>query len=821
MIYPPHFTQKSGFDHILKILKENCNNPLTLKYIDEIHFSSIYGEIHRALSETEEMRQILENAQGFPHRELPYLNEELEHLRIEGTFADVEMLSELKSAINTIFESLSFFRNSSSKKYPLLSARASLFHPDISIVKRIDQIMDEKGNIRDSASQKLGEIRRERVVLNAEVGKKLNKVLKQAKSEGWTESDVEPGIRNGRLVIPVGASHKRKLKGFIHDESSSGNTVYIEPAEVFEINNQVRELDLAERREIVKILTEFATYLRPHIESLLETFVFMAFLGFLKAKARLAIKTGAIMPVLENRCGFQWFEARHPLLYLSHKGQGKSIVPLNIGLNEGERILIISGPNAGGKSVCLKTVGLLQYMLQCGLLVPMKEGSVAGIFENLFIDIGDEQSLENDLSTYSSHLMNMKYFIDHSGEKTLFLIDEFGVGTEPQAGGAIAEAILGRLNEKKAYGVVTTHYANLKLMPGKNECMINGAMLYDQANMEPLFILQTGKPGSSFAFEIARKIGFDDELLIEAGEKTGRTQMDFEEELKKLEVEKAILLKKEQEFRVADDFLADMITKYGELIKKQELRQKEMLEKARNEASQIIDKANKVVEHTIKEIRENQADKGKTKQLREELKSEAQHLSNELKADKANDILGHSKKVFKDKKKDEVQVTPEAVVTTEIAIGDWVKLAGQSGIGQVEAVKGKEVQVSFGTIKLKCLIDRLVKASDQELKQGKISRPPSIYGKYIDEIHTKLEQFHITLDLRGMRAEEALSELRKYIDDAILLDIFEVRILHGKGDGILRSMVRDYISRVPEVKEFRDELLELGGHGITVVKFNL
>jgi len=578
---------------------------------------------------------------------------------------------------------------------------------------------------------------------------------------------------------------------------------------------------MAERREIIKILTEFANFLRPHIVPLLDAFVFMAFLGFLKAKARLAIMTGSFMPELQNKPVIQWYDARHPLLYLSHKAQKKSIVPLTIRLDQDERILIISGPNAGGKSVCLKTVALLQYMLQCGLLVPMKEGSVAGIFSELLLDIGDEQSLENDLSTYSSHLKNMHHFIGHANASSLFMIDEFGVGTEPQAGGAIAEAILGRLNTKLAYGVVTTHYANLKLMPSKHEGMVNGAMLYDQANMEPLFVLQTGKPGSSFAFEIARKIGFDDDLLAEASEKTGRTQMDFEEELKKLEIEKQALRKQMQEFRIADDFMAEMIKKYEEMIRKQEINQKETLNKARSEASQIIDKANKVVEHTIKEIRENQADKEKTRQLRESLKTQSKELQEELQQEIPAPVSERPKaREERPKKLPEVRV-PEPVVPAEIVVGAWVRLAGQSGIGQVEAVKGKEIMVSFGSIKLKCLKDRLILANAQEVKAGNLSKPPSLYGRYIDEIQSKLEQYHLTIDLRGKRAEDALTELRKYIDDAILLDIFEVRILHGKGDGILRSLVREYISHVPEVKEFRDEMLELGGHGITVVKFNL
>ncbi len=835
MIYPQHFEQKTGFDTIRRLLRETCTNPLALALIEQISFSASFAEIHRALTETEEFRQILLFDRGFPNQETYDLTPELKRLRIEGTYLNVDALFNLKSSLGSIFDCLDFFKRTASRKFPLLSARSSLIKPDVSIIRRIDAIMDDKGRIRDTASVRLGEIRRELAIQMAEVGKRVQQVLRKAKSSGWAEKDVEPTIRNGRLVIPVGASHKRKLKGFIHDESATGSTVYIEPDEVFETNNAIRESELEERREIIRILIEFASYLRPQLEELQSAYQYMGYIDFLRAKARLAINTEGRMPVLRNKPALDWVEARHPLLYLSHTAQKKSVVPLNIKLDNTERILVISGPNAGGKSVCLKTIGLMQYMVQCGLLIPLQETSEVGIFSKLFIDIGDEQSLENDLSTYSSHLYNMRHFLEHVDENSLFLIDEFGVGTEPQAGGAIAESILSRINLKMAYGVVTTHYANLKLMAEKHPGIMNGAMLFDQTKMEPLYILQTGKPGSSFAFEIARKIGFEEGLLAEAAEKTGRTQLDFEEELHKLESEKRGLREQTQKFKMADDFLEETINKYEQLKREIEVKKKEILEKARVEARKIVDEANRVIEKTIKDIKESQADKEKTRIARDILQKKSDELvAEDIKVQQIEE-MNSEKSLKKAAPTTPQQASPpkkpqsnpvsehskqqNPVIDPLVKQGDMVRLNGQSGVGVVELIKGKEAVVAFGSVRLKCLYEKLVKASSADMKQSSSLRPPSMYGKYLDEMQSKLEEYRLTIDLRGKRAEEALTELRKYIDDAVLLDIFEVRILHGKGDGILRQLVREHLSNVDEVKEYRDEALERGGHGITVVKF--
>jgi DNA mismatch repair protein MutS2 len=835
MIYPQHFEQKTGFDTIRRLLRETCTNPLALELIDQISFTNNFGEIHRALTETEEFRQILLFERGFPNQDSFDLIPELNRLRIEGTYLNTNALFDLKSSLGGIFECLDFFKRSASRKYPLLSARSSLIKPDVTIIRRIDAIMDDKGRIRDTASVRLGEIRRELTMQMAEVGKRVQSILRKAKSSGWSDDGVEPTVRNGRLVIPVGASHKRKLKGLIHDESATGSTVYIEPDEVFETNNAIRELELEERREIIRILIEFASYLRPQLEELLEAYRYMGIIDFLRAKARFAVDTESRMPVLRREPGLDWIEARHPLLYLNHRAQKKSIVPLNLKLDTTERVLVISGPNAGGKSVCLKTIGLIQYMVQCGMLAPIQETSAVGIFDKILIDIGDEQSLENDLSTYSSHLYNMRHFLENADKNSLFLIDEFGVGTEPQAGGAIAESILSRLNLKQAYGVVTTHYANLKLMAEKHPGILNGAMLFDQSKMEPLYILQTGRPGSSFAFEIARKIGFSDDLLAEAAEKTGRTQLDFEEELSKLESEKRELREQSRKFRMADDFLEETINKYDQLRKGLDLKKRDILERAKADARRIVDEANKMVEKTIREIRENQADKEKTKTAREQLQQQTDELLKEIdvaqesekpKPNAANKPKqppkGANSAAENEKKLSVHQETPhpvKVITPGPVVPGDQVRLSGQTGIGIVEQIKGKEAVVAFGSIKLKCLYEKLEKATDRDLKNLTGLRPPSMYGKYLDDMQSKLEQYQLTIDLRGKRAEETLTELRRYLDDAVLLDMFEVRILHGKGDGILRHLVREYLAGMSEVKSFKDEALERGGHGITVVKF--
>ncbi|MEI7980966.1 MAG: Smr/MutS family protein [Bacteroidota bacterium] len=604
--------------------------------------------------------------------------------------------------------------------------------------------------------------------------------FKLAHRSGWTPDDAEITIRNDRLVIPLVNAYKRKIPGFVHDESATGHTVYVEPAEIFETNNEIRELEYAEHREIVRILIEFASILRPSIDELLHAYGFLGKIDFIRAKARLAVEINGWKPMIirneelgiRNESGIgsvatlRWRSAVHPLLFLGHRKQNKQVVPLHIELNASQRILIISGPNAGGKSVCLKTVGLLQYMFQCGLLPSVKEDSEFSVFSKIFIDIGDEQSIDNDLSTYTSKLLNLKYFIEHLDGSSLFLIDELGTGTDPSLGGAIAEATLESLNALEAFGVVTTHYSNLKLLASREPGIVNGAMLFDLKKLKPLYQLKTGKPGSSFALEIAHEIGFPEEVLQKAREKTGKSQLDFDRELQNLEVEKQEISKKEGELKVADDFLAELITKYEKLTATLEAQKKEILVKARNDAQQLLDNSNKIIEKTIKEIREAQAEKTRTKAAREEIAK----VKEELKGDAGSRIQD---------------------------TGNRIQDAGYKG---QESGDGKQNPGS-------CILDPASGAQPQ--------RNP--YHSYLADLQQKTEQFSMTLDLRGKRVDEALALLQKYIDDTILLSIHEVRILHGKGNGVLRQVTRDYLRSQREVKSARDASLETGGAGITEV----
>ena len=784
MIFPDSFEQKLGFDSIRQILLHHCLSPLGKQRVDKISFSTDAETIHHQLSLTAEMKKILEFAENFPAQDYYDMIPLLLHLRIEGSYPETEQLSELKLSLNAITRLLNFFEKNK-EEYPELfqlgirneelgineELRINLFQ---SVAYRIAQIVDERSQIKDTASPALLKLRKEKASKLVSVEKKVVQSFKLARKNGWTPEDAEITIRNGRMVIPLTAANKRKIPGFLHDESATGLTAYIEPAEIFETNNEIREIGYAEQREITRILIELANFIRPDIDPLIRAYLFLGEIDFIQAKARFAMETGGNMTIGDRRyaigdrrdaigddsclsgrqnSSFSWRGAIHPLLFLSHKKLGKSVVPLDISLDQNHRILVISGPNAGGKSVCLKTVGLVQYMYQSGLLPPVKEDSEFCIFRKIFIDIGDEQSIDNDLSTYTSKLYNLKYFIENLNNQSLFLIDELGTGTDPSLGGAIAEASLEKLNALKSFGIVTTHYSNLKLLAGKEEGIHNGAMLFDLKNLKPLYQLKIGKPGSSFAFEIASEIGFPRDVLDNAQSKTGRSQLDFDRELQNLEVEKEALDKQSTELSVADKFLSEVIAKYEKLTAELEAKKKEILETAREEARELLANSNKIIEKTIKEIREAQAEKGRTKEVRAEL--------TELK----DKLIGDQR----------------------YAIGD-----------RRSAKKSKIIPHSSFLIP---------------------NSTASPYQGYIDDLHAKLLNFELTLDLRGKRADEALALLQKYIDDATLLSLNEVRILHGKGNGVLRQLTRDYLRSRKEIRSVRDEALERGGAGVTLVSF--
>jgi DNA mismatch repair protein MutS2 len=688
------------------------------------------------------------------------------------------------------------------------------------ITKKIDQILDGFGQIKDHASTRLSEIRRELTTTINGISRSLNSIMRKAQAEGFVDKDVTPSMRDGRLVIPVNPSHKRKIKGIVHDESASGKTVFIEPSEVVEANNRIRELESEERREIIKILTEFTNYLRPFLPELLESYEFLAKIDFIQAKASFSLYIGGIMPSIENSQKIDWVQAVHPLLDLALKKQNRKIVPLDITLENQNRILVISGPNAGGKSVCLKTVGMLQYMVQCGLLIPLKENSRVGVFEDIFIDIGDEQSIENDLSTYSSHLMNMKFFERRCNDKSLLLIDEFGSGTEPQIGAAIAEALLDRFNRKKSFGIITTHYQNLKHFANEHEGVVNGAMLYDRHEMKPLFRLTIGNPGSSFAVEIARNIGLPEDVIADASEIVGSEYINMDKYLQDISRDKRYWERKRDEIRRENKRLAELSSKYESSLEDIDKQKKEILAQAKLQAEQLLAESNARIENTIKQIKEAAADKEKTRQIRKELNSFRDkvgdfadnnlQVTNGVPLSKSKFEKGN-KKNNKTEKRKNISSSSAAIKHDKLKPGDNVRLKGQTSIGEIMDVSGRKATVAFGMIKSTVDIEKLDKVSNNQLKK---EIKASNTG---DFIHEKRLNFKQDIDVRGMRGDEALQAVIYFIDDALQLGISRVRVLHGTGTGALRQIIREYLGTVNGVANFQDEHVQFGGAGITVI----
>lgn len=810
--------QKIGFEQIRQSIKENCLSSGGIDFVENMEFSSNYERIILWLNLTEEFRQIFVTNSIFPSSNYFDMRLELDRLRLLGTFISQNSLFDLKTSLQTINECLVFFSKSEEGKYPALKALCQNIYVDKDILKLCHKLMDEKGDFFDNASDYLAIIRSNKRKKILEVDKRIQKILVVSKKEGWTGDDAEITIRNGRLVIPISSSYKKRISGFVHDESSTGQTSYIEPAEIVELNNEVRELELEEQREIIKILTEFTDELRPQIDILIQAYYFLSQLDFIRAKAKYAMQISAGRPILENKTRLTWYEARHPLLEKTLAKNGKQIVPLKIELNNKDRILIISGPNAGGKSVCLKTVGLLQYMLQCGLLVPMRETSEVGIFDSIFIDIGDEQSLENDLSTYSSHLLNMKNLCEGANNKTLFLIDECGTGTDPMIGGSIAESVLEFLNKNNAFGVVTTHYSNLKLLADREENIINGAMLFDQNNMRPLYQLSIGRPGSSFAFEIAQTIGLPKAIIDSAINKIGSSHLDFEQQLQQLEVEKIELKKKSQEVKIADELLAEVLEKYNKLYSSLEQEKKSILKQAKLEAKEILQNANKNIENTISKIKEANAEKEKTQEIREEFNKEQENLEEEINLIYKEEKKNNNKKSLNTQKQNkDIGVK---IDTSPLVIGDIVKIGDENTFAEVVLIKRNKIDVISNSIKMTIDKNKVVKVDKKNyLKQeSKKIRPSSkAFISIIDELNDKREKFNPQIDLRGERAEIAIEKVGKFIDEARLLGERELSILHGKGNGILKTVIRESLRKNSEVKSFKSAPIEFGGEGITMV----
>ena len=806
-IYPENFESKIGFDRMRNLIAERCLSDGGEHYAARMRFSDKPEVVGRMLRQTNEFKTLLLMETGFPARNYIDLSPVIRHLSVEGTSISVEELFDLHLSLQSIFQT-QYFISRRAEKYPELKALDSLLWLDNSILNEIALLIDEKGRIKDRASEKLWSIRKSMRGLMASIRNKIQTTLQEAKRHGWARDDAEITIRNGRAVIPMHAAHKRKIKGFVHDESKTGQYVYLEPMELFETNNEIRELEIAERQEINRILTAFSSQIREQSEPLLDAYKYLGIIDFIRAKAKLAMDMQAVMPVLNEQQEFAWRNARHPLLYFAHKEKGKAVVPLDISLNVKQRILIISGPNAGGKSVCLKTVGLLQYMLQCGLLVPMRENSEVCLFGKMFIDIGDEQSIENDLSTYSSHLLNIHNFVKYADSRSLFLIDEFGTGTEPAIGGAIAEAALEELNRKKAFGVITTHYSNLKALASPDNGMQNAAMMFDTKELRPLYRLKIGRPGSSFAFEIARKIGLDEQLLERALKKSGRKEIDYDRQLQELELEKEALERKQREMAHTDEALSSLVQQYEELKNKLEREKYQIIAKAKKEAKEILKDANRSIERAVKEIRESGGEKEKLKEVRSGI---------EKKKSKLKDSVPPPEVVRVTSTKEEKKSDSEVQVLEEVPkAGDKVRVKGQTTVGVLEQLKGKNALVSFDNMRLSVKLDRLEKVHVKK-QAPKTANSQNKYGRIMKDIHERALKFEPYVDLRGKRAEEVLAFMRTWIDEAILIGVKELEILHGTGNGILRGIIRDYLDSVPEVQQYKDAHIEHGGSGKTLI----
>ena len=823
MLYPDNFENKIGFDKIRTMLKAGCLSNLGKMRVDKIRFSNKYSFIETLVNQVDEFKQIMLMEDDFPLSHFIDLTPVLKKTKVVGTYFLPQELFDLKRSLETIKAILRFFQNRrEDNKYPYLQKLAVNVKLYPFVFERIDSIINKQGDIKDNASSELNTIRKDIRDKESAVSRRLQSILKEAQKSGIVSQDVSLSIRDGRATIPVDASNKRKIKGLILDESATGKTAYIEPAEIVEINNDIKELYYAERREIVKILTLFADDVRPYIDDLMLAYEYMGTIDFIRSKAMLANKLKGIKPIFNDEPMLEWKSAMHPLLFLSFKEESRKVVPLDIKLNnDNQRILLISGPNAGGKSVCLQTVGLLQYMFQCGLLVPMNENSEIGLFQNLFINIGDDQSIENDLSTYSSHLMNMKNFIKSANNNTLILIDEFGSGTEPMLGGAIAEAILDALNQRKAFGVITTHYTSLKHYASSEHGIENGAMLFDTGKIEPLFKLSIGEPGSSFAFEIARKIGLPEDILQNATEKIGKDHIDFDKNLKDIIRDKRYWETKRESIRKSEKKLEDQIKKYSEELETTDKSRKEILKKAKEEAESLLAGVNKRIENTIREIKESNAEKERTRKARQNLSEFKEKVQNvnpdeEARIQRKIEKLKNREKQGRKKLPAENIAAEQKPENYQIEVGDKVKLFGQDSVGEVLDVNGKSIMVAFGNMITTLNEKKLEKISEKEYK--KQTGSSSSTSSFTDFGERRLN-FKPEIDVRGKRAEEALQLVKDFIDEAIVINMGSVKILHGKGDGILRQLIRQYLETVDVVRSFHDESVQFGGSGITIVEF--
>lgn len=830
MIYPENFESKIGFDRIRNQIAVLCITDGAREKLSGLHFSTSREEIVRLLEETFEMRTILMLESDFPENNYVDTALFLKKAEVTGAFLETGEILTLRKGLTAAYELVRFFGSDSGAKYPRLRELSRDVQGFPEIINHIDSIIDRFGKVKDSASPELYTVRRSIREREGQISRRLQQIMSQAQAAGLVDADASVSIREGRAVIPVSAANKRKIKGFVHDESATGKTVYIEPVEVVEINNELKELEYEERREVVRVLVRFTEMLRPELPGIAASGDYLTTMDLIRAKARFALDNDCTMPIVEEGSSILLKNARHTLLAQTLRKEGKSVVPLDLVLTPQKHILVISGPNAGGKSVCLKTVGLLQYMMQCGLLVSASENSEMGIFRSIFIDIGDEQSIDNDLSTYSSHLLNMKNILRHADNRSLILIDEFGTGTEPIIGGAIAEAVLEQLEAKGCFGVITTHYSNIKYYASNAQGILNGAMTFDVQNIRPLFRLETGKPGSSFAVEIARKIGLPDEIIRSASEKAGSDHINIERQLREIARDRRYWEQKRDKIHQTEKRVDELAEKYKTELETIKAERNRLLKEAKAQAQQITAEANRQIENTIRVIRESQADKEQTRLVRRKIEQYKDSLEQAPADDGAIDrkieqLRAREQRRAERKANAATQEAPEQkadlVKPKTIEPGVKVRIQGQDAVGEVLELTGKKAIVGFGQIRTTIDLKRLEAISNSEYKKVTRSLRPTTASSASYDTAERRVHFSQQIDVRGMRASEALDATQEFIDDAIMLGFSEVRILHGKGTGALKEEIRKYLRTVYLVASAKDEHEESGGAGITVVRLEL
>ena len=859
MIYPKNYESKIGFDEIRHLLKEHCLSSLGKEKVDELTFSDDAVTVNDWMQQIREFRRLMQATEQMPMNYFFDVRESVARIRLENTHLEEDELWDLRRSLETIGVIVNFLNKNNGDEefpeynYPALRQLAKDVQTFPAIIRRIDSILDKFGKIKDSATMTLAGIRHEMEQTAGSISRTLYTILHAAQRDGLVAQDTAPTLRDGRLMIPVAPGLKRKIRGIVHDESATGKTVFIEPAEVVEANNKVRELEAAERREIIRILTVFSDELRPHVQEVLDSYQFLATIDLIHAKAEMAEQMQAFEPEVKAEPQIDWIRAIHPLLQRSLAKQEKKVVPLDIRLEgrskteEGRsktlgRLLIISGPNAGGKSVCLKTVGLLQYMLQCGLSIPVGDRSTVGLFQNIMIDIGDEQSIADDLSTYSSHLLNMKNMMKQANNRTLLLIDEFGGGTEPAIGGAIAEAVLKQFWKKETFGIITTHYQNLKHFAEDHEGVVNGAMLYDRHQMQALFQLSIGQPGSSFAIEIARKTGIPEEVISDASEIVGSDYIQSDKYLQDIVRDKRYWEGKRQTIHQHEKSLEGHILRYETNLEEIERERKAILNRAKQQAEELLAEANRKIENAIREIKEAQAEKEQTRLIREELQEFREQVQNDdtrglmSEEDFAKKLRQMEERKARKTQRKERKGEEERAASEKLAArakanlndsnrplekGDSVRIKGTNSVGEIESIQGKQATVVFGGLRSKVKLEQLERAAKSQATSSPADKHAhlAIQTSHMTRatMEDRRQNFHQDLDVRGMRGDEAIDAVMHFIDDAILIGLSRVRILHGTGTGILRQLIRQYLNTVPNVKKAKDEHVQFGGAGITVV----